>query len=156
DVVPVVFEAAPTASVAGSLANITARHADPKHPPITSRFAQSAELVTGPPGQSVYWTNTVDRAAVPVTDEVPFSIRIIEPKEPPVQKGSMQLKIVAERKKGFTAPITILALFNPPGVGSASAVTIPANQTEVLMPMNAAGNAQVRKWKTAVLGVSDA
>jgi hypothetical protein len=156
DVVPVVFEAAPTAAVAGSLANVTVRHADPKHPPITGRFAQTAELVTGPPGQSIYWTNNVDRAAVAVTDEVPYSIRIVEPKVPLVQNGSMQLKIVAERKKGFTAPITILALFNPPGVGSASAVTIPANQNEVLMPMNAAGNAQVRKWKTAVLGVSDA
>jgi hypothetical protein len=156
DVVPVVFEAAPTAAVAGSLANISVRHADPKHPAIAGRFAQTAELVTGPPGQSVYWSHTVDRAAIAVTDEVPYSIRIIEPKVPLVQNGSMQLKIVAERKPGFTAPITIYALFNPPGVGSASAVTIPANQTEVLMPMNAAGNAQVRRWKTAVLGVSDA
>jgi hypothetical protein len=73
-----------------------------------------------------------------------------------VQSGAMNLKIVAKRKPGFTAPITVYALWNPPGVGSASAVTIPANGNEVLMAMNAAGNAQVRKWKTAVLAVSDA
>ena len=51
--------------------------------------------------------------------------RIVEPKVPLVQNGSMNLKIVAERKPGFTAPITILPLFNPPGVGSASSVVIP-------------------------------
>ncbi len=155
DVVPVVFEAAPTAAVGGSLANISVRHADPKHAKITTSFYQMAELIIGAPGQSVFWSHTVDRAAVAVTDEVPYSIRIIEPKVPLVQNGAMQLKIVAERKPGFTAAITIYPLFNPPGVNSASAVTIPANQTEVLMPMNAAGNAQVRKWKTAVLGVAD-
>ena len=36
----------------------------------------------------------------------------------------------------------------------ASAI-IPEGQTETLLPMNAAGNAQVRKWKTAVLGTAD-
>src|SRR5205807_3439537 len=77
-----------------------------------------------------------------------------EPKAPLVQSGSMSLKIVAERKPGFTAPITILPLFNPPGVGSATSVVIPENANEVLMPINAAGNAQVRKWKTAVLGTA--
>src|SRR5262249_42005819 len=45
-------------------------------------------------------------------------------------------------------------LFNPPGVGSASAVTIPEGQSEALYPVNAAGNAQVRKWKIAVQGVA--
>ena len=103
DVVPVVFEAAPTAAVAGSLANFTLRHADPKHPKIYTQFSQMAELVTGGPGQSVYWTSTVEREAIVVAEEVPFSIRIVEPKVPLVQNGSMQLKIVAERKPGFTA-----------------------------------------------------
>jgi hypothetical protein len=153
DVVPVVFEAAPTAPVAGGLSNLLARHADPKQT-IPSRFSQLVELVTGGPGQSVYWKYETDRAAVAVTEEVPFAIRIVEPKVPLVQNGSMNLKIVAERKPGFTAPITILPLFNPPGVGSASSVVIPANASEVLLPMNAAGNAQVRKWKTAVLGTA--
>jgi hypothetical protein len=45
-------------------------------------------------------------------------------------------------------------LFNPPGVGSASAATIAEGQTETVIPMNAAGNAQARKWKIAVIGVS--
>ena len=102
----------------------------------------------------MYWKREADRTAIAVTNEAPYSIRIIEPKVPLVQRGSMNLKIVAERKAGFTAPITIYPLFNPPGVGSASSVTIAGNQKETVLPMNAAANAQVRKWKTAVLGVA--
>jgi hypothetical protein len=153
DVVPVVFEAALTAPPGGKLTPLTARHADPKQA-IASRFSQVVELVTGGPGQSVYWRRESSRTALAVTTESPYSIRIVEPKVPLVQNGSMSLKIVAERKPGFTAPITIYPLFNPPGVGSASSVTIAQGATETLMPMNAAGNAQVRKWKTAVLGVA--
>jgi hypothetical protein len=96
----------------------------------------------------------VGRAAIAVTDEVPFTIQIVEPKAPLVQNGSMNLKIVATRKPGFTAPITILPLFNPPGVGSATSAVIPENGTETVLAMNAAGNAQPRMWKTAVLGTA--
>jgi hypothetical protein len=156
DVVPVVFEAPVTAPEAGVLTPVGLRHADPKHPPIAAAFSQQVELVTGGPGQSVYWAPSVSNLAIAVAEESPFAIDIVEPKAPLVQNGSMQLKIVARRKPGFTAPITVFPLFNPPGVSSASAVTIPANGNEVLLPMNAAPNAQARKWKTAVLGVSDA
>src|SRR5262249_36888579 len=73
---------------------------------------------------------------------------------PLVQNGSMNLKVVAERKPGFKAAITVVPLFNPPGVGSATSVVIPEGQNETLLPMNASGGAQVRKWKTAVLGTA--
>jgi hypothetical protein len=71
---------------------------------------------------------------------------------PLVHNGVMQLKIVAERKPDFKAPITIIPLYNPPGVGSASSVVIPEGQNEVLFTMNANGGAPVRKWKYAVMG----
>src|SRR5262249_40431694 len=103
----------------------------------------------------VFWKHEVDRAAVAVTDEAPFQINIIEPKVPLVHNGSMNLKIVAERKKGYNEPITIFPLFNPPGVGSASSVVIPAGQTEVLFPINANGDAPARKWKYVVLGTAN-
>ena len=153
DVFPVVFEADAAAPVGGTLARLTALHADPKQK-VLSRFSQAAEFIVGAPGQSIYWRYDTDRAAVAVTEEVPFKIDIVEPKVPLVQNGSMSLRVVAQRKPGFTAPITILPLFNPPGVSSATAVTIPAGKNETVLPMNAAGNAQVRKWKTAVLGTA--
>lgn len=153
DIVPVVFEAAADAPVAGTMSNLIGKHADPKVQ-IPSNFSHMTELVYGPPNQSIYWTNTVDRLAVAVCDEVPFKISIVEPKAPLVQNGAMNLKIVAERKAGFKAAITIVPIFNPPGVGSASSVVIPEGQNEVLFPLNANSGAQVRKWKTAVLGTA--
>ena len=52
-------------------------------------------------------------------------------------------KIVAERKAGFKAAITIYPLFNPPGVGSAASAVIAEGQTETLLPMNAAANGKL-------------
>jgi hypothetical protein len=152
DTIPVVFEAAPNATLGGALTDLTAAHADPKQK-IHSSFSQIAELIYGP-NQVVMWKTEMQREALAVADEVPFAIRIVEPKAPLVQNGAMNLKIVAERKAGFKAAITVIPLFNPPGVGSASSVVIPEGQNEVLLPMNAAGNAQCRKWKTAVLGTA--
>ncbi len=153
DAIPVVFEAAPTAPVAGKLANLIGQHVDQTQK-IRGGLTMQTELVTGPPGQSIYWKHLADRVAVAVTEEAPFHIRIVEPKVPLVQNGSMNLKVVAERKAGFKAPITLQMLFNPPGVGSASAVTIPEGQNEALYPINANGGAQVRKWKIAINGVA--
>src|SRR5207245_451447 len=107
-----------------------------------------------PPGQSVFWAPTVDRVAVAVAEEVPFTLNIVEPRVPLVQNGSMNLKVTAQRKPGFKTAITVLPLMNLPGVGAASAATIPEGQNETLLPMNAAGNAQVRKWKIAVIGTA--
>jgi hypothetical protein len=153
NVIPVLFEAQPDAPIAGALAQLTAKHADP-NVKISGGFEQTVELATGGPGQSVYWKRDVDRAAVAVTDPVPFKISIVEPKVPLVQNGSMNLKVVAERAPEFKAPITLLFPFNPPGVGSASSVTIGEGQTEAFYPLNANGGAEVRKWKVVVLATA--
>jgi len=150
DTIPVVFEAAADAPVGGTLGKMTAKLADPKAAPAPTDFAQTAEMIVGAPGQSIYWTVTMDRLAAAVTDEVPFKVTIVEPKVPLVQNGSMNLKIVAERKAGFTAPITVLPLLNIPGVSAASQAVIAENQTETVLPINAAGNAAIKTWKLAV------
>jgi hypothetical protein len=150
--VPVVFEAAPDAPVAGTLAHITARHADAAQK-ISGGFEQTVVLV-GVPNQGTYWVPTFDRAAAAVTDEVPFKIQIVEPKVPLVQNGSMNLRIVAERKPGFMAEIHVYPLFNPPGIGSAGEAVIPAGKNETVLAMNASPGTQARKWKIAVLGTA--
>jgi len=64
----------------------------------------------------------------------------------------MALKIKAIRDSGFEEPITIKMLWNPPGVSSATDVTIPKGETNGTVALNANGNAELRKWKIAVLG----
>jgi len=153
--IPVLFEAAADAPVAGTLSELLARHADPKQA-IQGGLNQPIELLYGPPNQNLYWSHPVDRLAVAVAEEAPYKLSIVEPKAPLVQNGSMQLKVIAERKEGFTAPMTLLMLFNPPGVGSASSVTIPEGKSEAVYPLNANRNAEARKWKIAVIGSANA
>lgn len=148
---PVVYEASATAPVAGGLARLAAAPADPKVGNVPSGFSQMAELIVNNPGQSVYWKTEVDSLACAVVDELPFKISVVQPKAPIVQNGSMQLKVVAERKDGFTAPITVYPLFNPPGINTQGSSTIPEKGNEATLAVNAAGNAQMRKWKTAII-----
>jgi hypothetical protein len=150
---PVLFTAKPDAPPASSLAKIAGKHVDPKVN-VPSEFSQAIELVLGQ-NNIPFWTRTVESLAVAVVDETPYSIEIVEPKVPLVRGGSMNLKVVATRKPGFTAPIAISLPWNPPGVGSAGGVSIPEKQNEALIPVNADGGAELKTWKIVVNGYSN-
>lgn len=152
---PIVFEAAADAPIAGSLGRILAQMADPNLKHIASAFEQIVFLIAVP-NQGVYWRHDLKRAAFAVVEEAPFKIHVVEPKVPLVHGGSMRIKVVAERKEPFKGPITVYPLYNPPGVGSSSAITIPEGQTEGYFDVNANGGAPIRKWKTALIAVADA
>ncbi len=85
---------------------------------VEGHILQDTLLVRGQNNRRV-WGHKADRMALAVTEEAPFSIEIVQPKVPLVRNGSMDLKVVAKRKEGFTAPIAVRMLYNPPGVGSA-------------------------------------
>jgi len=158
DVIPVVFEAAADAPVAGKVCDLTAQTVaakddkEPK-PEIHGKLEQTIDLVSYQNNGGLYST-TVDKLAVAVTDEAPFKLRIVQPKVPLTQTGSMDLKIVAERKPGFTGAINLHMLWEPPGVNAGN-VTMPGDQSEFLMPLSAQGGASAHKWKIAVLGQAD-
>jgi hypothetical protein len=149
-IVPIVFEAAPDAALGTGRVSYTGTHTD-ANVKIKSAFDVRSDFVYSAPGQSLYTYRNESETMLAVTEAVPFKISIVEPKVPLVHGGSMNLKIVAERAAGFKAPITIVPLYNPPGVGSASSVVIPEGQNEVLFPINANGGAPPRKWKYVVL-----
>jgi hypothetical protein len=149
---PVLFTAKPDAPVGGALAKITAQHADP-NVKFVQEFSPISELVLGA-NNVPFWTRTVDKVPVAVTDECPYSIEIVEPKVPLVRGGSMGLKVIAKRKEGFKAAIAISLPWNPPGVGSAGGIAIPEGQNEAVIPMNADGGAELKTWKIVVNGYS--
>ena len=148
-----VFEARPDAPLGGKLADIIAKQVNlpAGQLPVSGGIHQVYELVIRG-NDGTYHKTDVDKIAVAVVDEVPFSIRVEEPKMPLVRNGSMQLKIVADRKAGFNEPITLQMLVNPPGVGSDSAVTIPAGQTSIGYSVYANGGAPIQENKFAILG----
>ncbi|QNN24733.1 peptidase [Planctomycetales bacterium ZRK34] len=152
--VPVIFEAAGDAKLEGRLAHLYGRHVDEsKH--IAGDFTQEPHLVTGNPNGTNYYSTTVDRLAVAVTEPAPFRVKIVEPKVPLLQSGRMNLKVVAERDEGFDEPIKVEMIRKSPGFNCRSNITIPKGQTEVDYPVNANGNAADGQWQLAMIASAD-
>jgi hypothetical protein len=152
--VPVLFKAKADAPLGATLAKISGKSADP-NVAVESEFSSLASFVLSPVNNGIIvWSRTVDRLAVGVTEESPFSIEIVQPKAPMVRSGQMGLKVRAKRKEGFKAPIALYLPWNPPGVGSSGGVSIPEGQDEAVIPMNADGGAELRTWKIVVNGTS--
>ena len=150
---PVLFSAKPDAPLAATLwPRSRGKPVDAKLN-VPSRFEQMSVLVLGQNNVNV-WSRTVDRLAVAVTEECPYTIEIVEPKVPLVRGGSMGLKVRAIRKPGFKAAISVYLPWNPPGVGSGGGIAIPERQNEAVIPMNADGGAELRTWKIVVNGAS--
>jgi hypothetical protein len=149
-IVPVLLEASAEAPMAGSLADIVGRAVDPNIK-VEGHLEQDTMLVRGQNNRKV-WGHLADRMALAVTEEVPYKIEVVQPKVPLVRNGSMNLKVVATRKEGFTAPIAVRMLYNPPGVGSAGSITIPEGKNEAEIPLNANASAEMKSWKIAVMG----
>lgn len=155
DLVPVVFEAAADAPLAGTLTGIIVRPADPKLV-LPSLSNLDTVPVIGPPNNTVYHRLDARQTVVAVAEAAPYSIDVVEPKVPVVQNGQYSLKVIAKRQPGFAGVITIYPLWTPPGMGIAGSAQIPANATETTLFVNAAPNAPVKSWKTAIIAVADA
>ena len=151
-VVPVLFTAAADAPVGGILTRMLGTPVDEKVKLASRDFTHLSVLVFGANNVD-FWSRTVDRMPVAVTEECPYTLEVIEPKVPLVNSGTMNLKVIARRKEGFKAPINVSFPWLPPGVGASGGVTIPEGKDEVLMPMNANG-AEARSWKLVLHGDS--
>ena len=155
ELMPVVFQAAADAVVSATLSDVLAKPADPKlH--ISGGFAQTVELVHAPPNDYPYLKTDINRLAISVAQEAPFRVDLQPPVVPIVQDGSATLKVTASRQPGFTGPINVSMLYNPPGLNSQPVVTIPENQTSVDLPINANGDAKPKTWQIAVIASADA
>jgi hypothetical protein len=153
DEAPVLFEAAADAPLAGALAGLAVRPADPGRK-VTGGFRQTVELVYGDPNNTVYYGTEVDRLAVAVAEEVPFHLEIEPPRVPLVQAGTLPLTVIAKRREGFDEAVRVRLLYQPPGVNAAPEVTIPKGQDRAQIVLNAEGGARTRTWKTAVIGAA--
>lgn len=151
--VPVLFTAAPGATLAGALVDVVGRPTD-ANVHVEGHVEQVTGLVRGQ-NNIMVWGHKAHCMAAAITAEAPLKIDIVEPKVPLVRNGSMGLKIVATRKEGFTAPISLRMLYNPPGVGSSGDIKIEEGKNEAVIPLTANGGAEIRQWKIAVIGRSN-
>ena len=149
------FEAAQDAPIGGKLIDLVARHAD-QEKNISGHFSQPLDFVLGAPNNTVYYKTHAKKLAVAVVEEIPFKLNIIPPTVPLVRNGTLGLKVVAERKEGFDAPITVRMLWNPPGIGSQPTMQIPKGQNEITYTINANSSAALKTWHMAFMGESSA
>ena len=110
DTVPVLFEAAADAAVSPATGRSGRPSTSIPNQQIRSGFDQTRRAGAGGQDNRFTGRTTVDKAAVAVTEEVPFKIDIVEPKVPLVHGGSMNLKVVAERKRASTTRSRFAAL----------------------------------------------
>ena len=155
ELLPVVFQAAPDALVSATLSNVLARPEDSTKS-VASSYAQTVELIHGPPNDYPYLKATIDRLALSVAEEAPFQIDLVPPAVPLLQDGPATLKVTAIRKPGFTGAINVSMLYNPPGISSQGTVTIPEKQDSIDLPINASGDAKPKTWQIAIVGSADA
>ncbi|GIX04348.1 MAG: serine protease [Planctomycetaceae bacterium] len=145
--------ASPEAALHARFAQLLLRLADPEQPglQVQGSTRQDCVMVRGR-NQTPFFVEPLPSLAMSVIQKVPFRLELVPPKAPLVQSGMLKLKVLAHREEGFTAPIKVWLLQNPPGVSSSVETTIPEGQTEASIELNAAGNAQVREHVIAVRG----
>ena len=157
--VPVVFEAAADAPLAGTLLTFEARQVTAQDPAgntgVRGHFENAADFVIGDPNNAVHYSGRVAKLAVAVVEAVPFSVELVQPKAPLVRNGSLDLRVVVKRSAGFDKPVTVEFPFRPGGVGAAPSITIPPDQTEAVYQLNADGKAATGSWTVYVVAGGD-
>ena len=155
DTVPMVFEAKADAAPAQKLFTILPKLTEPPaDAKIIAKVNHRVE-VTENGNQRAYYGVDEDTLPIAVTDEVPVTLNLSQPKVPVLQNGSMNLKITAERRNDYKGAITIAVLYGPPNIGTGGGGTIAAEQNEGILNISAAGNATATKWKLCVVGTVD-
>lgn len=152
NVAQLILAAAPDAPVGGAFSQLIGKLADPNNPnPPEGAVRLPTVLIRGQNNRP-FWVEPTESLAMAVTQKAPFSLAIVEPKVPLVRGGQMALKVVATRDPEFKAPIKIELMLNPNGMNSSREISIAEGQTEAVLMLNAAGNAQLNEHKIAVRG----
>ena len=157
--VPVVFEAAADAPVAGKLASLEARHVTEQDPEgkagVRGHFENAADFVLGDPNNAVHYSARVSKLAVAVVDAVPYSIELVQPKAPLLRNGALDLRVVVKRGAGFDKPVTVEFPFRPGGVSCPPSITIPPDKTEGVYLVNADAKAATGTWPVFAIASGD-
>ncbi len=161
DTIPMVFEAKADAPTVQKTFTLLPKLAEPPAGSnIVSKVDHRVE-VTETGNQRSYYGVDEDTLAIAVTDEVPVTLELHQPKVPLLQSGSMNLNVAVNRKAGadgkplFNGPVQVQLLYTPPGVGQPGVVTIPEGQNQGAITISGQGNAPISKWQLAVNGSVD-
>lgn len=155
DTIPMVFEAAADAQPTAKAIDFKFELAEPPAgQKVVTAIEHSVDIIESG-NQRPYYSIVENKLPVAVTDELPVKIQLVAPKAPLLQSGSLNLKIVAERKADFKGPLNLSLLYAPPGVASAGTQPIKEGQNEGVITISANANAAPAKWKVCIVGSAD-
>lgn len=151
--VPVVVEAAADAPLGAALARLTGRIAEEDG--ASGELRQTIPLTFGAPNNAVYWTRTVDRLALAVTQPAPFRVTIVEPVRLLPRGGAAQVEVLVERQAGFDRPVFVSLLQDSPGAASRKDVKVDKGQDRAVIPLTANDAAALGGWPLVAVAKAD-
>lgn len=151
--VSMIFRADALATNTGKLVDLIATMQLSPESQLKGGLQQRTMLLRGQNNVDV-WGRTEDKLAVAIVEPAPFDIEVVQPQVPLVRRGSQELRINAKRNPGFDKPINLRLLSAPPGLGF-SAVTMPGDQSTIVLPITANENAAIRKWPLVIMATID-
>lgn len=151
--IPLLFESQPDAPLGSATVALKLNPVDPAQG-VVGKLRQAFDVVRE--GNVIFLTENHEQLPVAVVEEAPFSLEIQTPAVPLVAGGVMEMKVVAKRKEGFTAPIRVFMIWKPAGISSLGEATIPEKGTECTFVLDARPDMAAGKWKFTVMGEADA
>ncbi|MDP4638585.1 MAG: PPC domain-containing protein [Verrucomicrobiales bacterium] len=151
---PILLKAAPDAPIGGGMYELLVKTIE-GDAPVVGKFTQALDFVRGPQNGVPYYTRYHPEVAVSVTEALPYSVTIDQPKVPIVRNGSLKLKVRAHRKEGYEKPITVRFPWLPPGIATPATMTFKEKETELEYELNANENAELNTWNLGLLAESD-
>lgn len=148
---PILFEATADAPIAGGLYPLEIEDPESK---LRGPFAESISHVYVN-NQGDYQVTNTNLLSIAVIEEAPYHLDLFAPPVPIVRNGTMNLKITARRTGDFKKKIRVSLPWKPPGIGAPNEVEIPEGQDEVILTLNAVGDAPLGDWQMLVTSESE-
>ncbi|MEM9366521.1 MAG: PPC domain-containing protein [Planctomycetota bacterium] len=147
--IPVLLTAAADAPLGASLFEIqgSAKVGDKT---ITGELTQHHKLVLGQNRREMVGYKT-DRAAAVVTEKMPFTVELVQPKTPILRRGSKELTVNIQRDEGFDGTVSFRTIYYPPGVSVNNSRRIEKGKSTVNIPVTANSNAALGQWPIVLL-----
>jgi hypothetical protein len=143
-VVPVVIESSSSGeeivSLAGVVNTLTSEKID---------FQQVVDLIHGP-ADTLFNAATTDRVVVATTIPNPFKVDLDPLAVPLATDGTLGLKVRVERSEDFDLPIELRLSYLPEWIEASDKIIVPADQSEIVIPLKSFELAQPREWPIVV------
>ncbi|MEZ6055509.1 MAG: hypothetical protein R3C01_02275 [Planctomycetaceae bacterium] len=149
---PVQFEADVDARVGGALITLMAKPVDSTIA-VESRSQENIPFLNHSGGDALNYVK-VDRYILGVTDPVPFTVDIEQPRASLVRGGELAIPVRVTRRNGFDGPIEYSVRYVDGSVSSQPPTTIPPGETESILRLSAAPNSPLGEHPLAVIGRS--